>query len=106
MYLSDSNRHNMHDVVATLRAMQGNPDMPVRVYRGAPSNGQLNTGDWVTLSLSYANQYAGKGMYSDNKNSRVYSYIVKAGELSFDGDSIFEFGYWGETITVPQSAVA
>lgn len=78
-----------------LRSIQGRPNADVTVYRGAPV-GELNQGDWVSLSKTYANEYAGDSAYSDNPNSKVYSYKVKASELSFDGDDLSEFGYWGK----------
>lgn len=87
--------------VAALKRLQGNPDKRVWVYRGAPV-GELNTGDWVTLDKSYAKQYAGTGAYSDNKRSKVYAYRVKASELSWDGDSFMEFGYWGSYKKAPK----
>nr|DAV56292.1 MAG TPA: hypothetical protein [Caudoviricetes sp.] len=79
-----------------MRSVQGRPDAIVTVYRGAPV-GELNTGDWVTLSREYAEIYAGDGAYSDNPNSRVFEYKARAGDLSFDGDSLSEVGYWGES---------
>ncbi len=69
------------------------PDAVVTIYRGAPS-ADLNTGDWVTLSEAYAKRYAEGGDYGST-GSTVHSYQAKLSELSFDGDSIFEFGYWG-----------
>lgn len=83
------------ETVRILRRIQGNPNSEVTIYRGAPS-GELNKGDWVTLSRSYAEQYAYGNLYSDNESSRVYSFKAKASELSFDGDDLSEFGYWGE----------
>ena len=82
--------------IETLRKVQGHPDAMVTIYRGAPSGGKLNTGDWVTLSKEYAKSYADGGGYSDNKESRVYEYKVRAGDLSFPGDSYLEMGYFGE----------
>lgn len=96
MYYSDIRQYDGKAVAEILRRIQGNPDMFVRIYRGAPSDGILNTGDWVTLSRKYAEQYAGNGAYSSNPESKVYTYLAKASSLSFDGDSIYEFGYWGE----------
>ena len=94
MYFPDAGNPGADEVVQILQRAQGNPEMEVTIYRGAPSRGVLNSGDWVTLSKSYAEQFAGAGSYSDNPNSKVYKYKAKAKELSFDGDSIFEFGYW------------
>lgn len=96
MYYSDVRLYDGKHVAEILNQIQGNPNMLVRIYRGAPSDGILNTGDWVSLSKKYAEQYAENGAYSDNPNSRVYGYLVKASDLSYDGDSIYEFGYWGE----------
>lgn len=85
-------------LISTLKRAQNNPDMEVTIYRGAPSGGSLNQGDWVTLSKNYAMDYASGGNYADNPDSRVYSYKVRVGDLSFDGDSIYEFGYWGKKL--------
>lgn len=86
------------ETLSLLRKAQGNPEMTLTIYRGAPSEGHLNQGDWVTLNKRYAEQFAGNGAHSDNPNSKVYSYTVKAKELSFDGDSFYEFGYWGKSL--------
>ena len=84
-------------VLALYKKMQGNPEMEVTIYRGSPSGGVLNTGDWVTLCEDYAKDYAAGGNYSDSPNSKVHAYTkVKAKELSFDGDSFYEMGYWGK----------
>ena len=83
-------------LLALYKKMQGNPEMEVTIYRGSPSGGVLNTGDWVTLSEEYAKDYAAGGNYADNPNSKVHSYKAKAKELSFDGDSFYEMGYWGK----------
>ena len=69
--------------------------MEVTVYRGSPAP-ELNSGDWVTLSESYAMRYSGK--FSENPASKLYSYKVKASELSFDGSSLLENGYFGNNL--------
>lgn len=85
-------------VLNILKQAQGNPNMQVTIYRGAPSGGKLHKGDWVTFSKDYAEQYAGGGKYSDNVKSQVYEYKVRVGDLSFDGDSFWEYGYWGNSM--------
>lgn len=98
-YFSDYNDYdNTKEMIDIMLRAQNNPDMIVTIYRGAPSEGILNTGDWVTLNRDYALAFAGDGIYSDNPDSKVYEYKVKASELSFDGDSIYEFGYWGKML--------
>ena len=86
------------EIKMLLAKAQGNPEMELTIYRGAPSGGQLNRGDWVTLSRAYAEEYAADGAHADNQNSKVYEYTAKAKELSFDGDSFYELGYWGDPI--------
>lgn len=83
------------ETVQVLRSVQSKPNAEVTVYRGMPGN-TLNEGDWVTLSKSYAEEYAGDGPYSGGSDSRVVSFTARASELSFDGDSLYEFGYWGK----------
>lgn len=95
-YYPDIAEYNGKRAAEVLGKIQGHPDALVRVFRGAPSNGVLNTGDWVTFSKEYAALYAGNGPHSDNPDSAIFSYLVKASDLSFDGDSIYEYGYWGE----------
>lgn len=76
-------------IVSILRKVQGDPDAVVTVYRGSPSD-ELNTGDWVTLSRGYAEDYA------DYEGGKVSEFTARASEISFDGDDIREFGYWGK----------
>lgn len=79
-----------------LKRIRNNPEAEVTVYRGTPKN-ELNDGDWVTLSKSYAEIYANDGAYA-GEDSKVYAFTVKAKELTFAGDSINEFGYRGEKV--------
>lgn len=94
-YLEPYKDKDVKESVAILKRIQGDPEAEVTVYRGSPSD-DLNRGDWVTLSRSYAEKYAGDGAYSDNPSSRVGSFKTKAKYLTWDGDSWLEFGYWGK----------
>ena len=82
--------------IRTVMSIRNKPDAEVTVYRGAPK-GELNDGDWVSLSRTYAEQYAGNGFYS-SPGAEVHSFKVKAKDLTFEGNSINEFGYRGETV--------
>ena len=83
------------DIVKGLRG--ADPETEVTVYRGAPV-GELNTGDWIALTRSYAGDYAGDSTWSDNPNSKVYTYKVKAKHVVWQGDDIREFGYFGPNL--------
>jgi len=67
----------------------------VTVYRAAPRGAKtLNTGDWVTLSRSYAR---GHSKHPDDKTQDmpVYESRVPAKHVRWPADSINEFGYFG-----------
>lgn len=93
--MDDTGARESFDIVKQLRG--ASPETEVTIYRGSPK-GELNSGDWVALSRAYANEYAGDSGYSDNTNSKVYSYKVKAKDIVWQGDDIREFGYFGENL--------
>ncbi len=59
-----------------LKKMQGNPDMEIKIYRASPKN-ELNEGDWVTTSKTYANDI------KNQNGGKVHEYTVKANEIQF-----------------------
>jgi hypothetical protein len=77
-----------------LRSIKGKPEATVTIYRSSPK-AELNSGDWVTLSPTYAQMH---NEHSGGTGSRVFSYEVKAKELGWPGDDITEFGYFGEKV--------
>lgn len=73
--------------------VRNNPMAKVRVYRAIPKDvtaRKLNSGDWVSLSRSYANSH---GESSLNGEYKIISQVVRAGEIYTNGDSINEFGF-------------
>jgi hypothetical protein len=76
--------------VSALMAIRGKPNKPVTIYRAVPEGAnEINPGDWVTMSPSYAKQH----LLSNLEAGHVISRTIPAGDLWFDGDSINEFGY-------------
>lgn len=73
-----------------LNAIRSNPNADVTIYRAAPSS-ELNDGDWVTLSQTYAEQHQESDL---NGSGEVHAFTVKAKDLRFAGDDINEFGYF------------
>lgn len=77
--------------LAVIQSMRGHPGKMVRIYRALPKGKSgINSGDWVTLSRTYAKihndgQLNGKG--------HIISKIVPAYQLFTDGNSINEFGW-------------
>ena len=72
---------------------RGRPDNPVKVYRAVPQGvSDINSGDWVTPSLTYANNH--NQNYFEGKG-RVISKTVPASHLRSNGNPT-EWGYWPE----------
>ena len=65
--------------LSKLRKMQGNPEMEIKIYRASPKN-EINIGDWVTTSKTYANDI------KKQNGGKVYEYTVKASELKYPND--------------------
>lgn len=77
--------------INVLKSVQGNPEALVTVYRSAPNDvKQINNGDWVTLSKSYALQH---GMQDDPKNDwGVMEAKIPVKYLWTEGNDLNEFG--------------
>jgi hypothetical protein len=74
-----------------LRRIKDKPEELVTIYRAVPTGvNQINPGDWVTLSPSYAETHLAGNVQG---GGRVISMQIRAKDLWFDGDSINEFGY-------------
>ena len=98
-YLSDYHKDPVEAelVVKVLREVQGNPDAELTIFRGTPIP-ELNDGDWVSLSREFVRlRYARP--YSENPRAKLYAFTVKASQVSFTGKSLFEYGYFGETVS-------
>jgi hypothetical protein len=83
-----------HDAesLSAIRGAKGNPEKKVRMYRAVPKHvNQINPGDWVTTSRSYAQDHA----YGE-KDWHILNAVAKANDLIHTGDSIHEQGYVGE----------
>ena len=109
-YASDRNspiwKENM-EAMEHLKNIQGNPDAKITIYRASPEDADLNSGDWVTLSKSYAERHKegaeysvkvrNKGLSEKNKSKekfKVHEYRVRADEVIWDGNDIAEWGYF------------
>jgi len=78
-------------IVRQLQSLRNKPEADVVIYRGGvPEGAQINSGDWVTLSKSVAEDYA-----NQNKGL-VVSKKVKAKDITSWSDSLLEFGYMPE----------
>lgn len=81
------------EATAAFMAARGNPEHPVKIYRAVPKHvTDINPGDWVTTSPSYARLHAG----NKSEGFHVLEATARAGDLHTDGNSLAEFGYNGQ----------
>ena len=82
-----------HEAMDALRAVRGNPDAAVDIFRAVPKGVRdFNVGDWVTTSKSYAHKHGGHAL---NDEYDIITGKAKASDLYNPGDSIAEMGFWG-----------
>lgn len=86
-YTGDLDRNSVN----IMKRIQGNPDALVTIYRSAPHGvSQINNGDWVTMSKSYALQH---GMQDDAADDwPVLEAKIPAKYLWTEGNDLNEFG--------------
>lgn len=75
---------------AVLNRVRNKPNANVTIYRATPSN-EINPGDWVTLSRSYAQEHLERVL---NNEGNIVKKVVKAKDIQWAGDDINEFGYF------------
>jgi GNAT superfamily N-acetyltransferase len=88
--------------LAQLRKAKGNPEHPVTVYRASPPGAPhvMNTGDWVSLSHSYAKDHGEYRQAEDGGEPwAVHKATVPAKHVLDGGtDPYKEQGYWGPQV--------
>lgn len=93
------------ETIRQLRHVRAYPEAAVRIYRALPPDlGQINRGDWVTLSKDYARQHAMRDDTAANDWPIVYA-DVPAGTVLSDGKDLDEYGYSGPSLTDLQDHV-
>lgn len=84
--------HNLDtETRKSLLLAQKGPETEIRVYRAVPKGiADINPGDWVTLSLSYAMTHNKSAL--DGKGE-ILTRRVKAKDVFWDGNDLLELGY-------------
>lgn len=90
-YYADMSGPAYQESFAVIKKMRGKPNNKVTVYRAGPV-GDLNTGDWISLSRRYAQ------LESTTEGVPVHSFKVRAKDVWWPGDDFNEFGYFGPKI--------
>jgi len=77
--------------ISVLMSIRNKPEAIVTIYRAVPHGiTNINRGDWVTLSRSYAETHLSGNVQG---GGHIITMRVPAKDLWFDGNSINEFGY-------------
>ena len=85
----DGDRADLESI-RVINRVRGNPDAVVRIYRAVPSGvDQINPGDWVTISRSYAENHR-DGVLGGGE---ILSEDVRVGDLWTEGNSLHEWGW-------------
>jgi hypothetical protein len=86
-----------YDIITSVK---GNPDAEVTIYRAVPDEDAIttiNSGDFVTLSPTYAKLHAASGYgRSGDEAGKVLEQKVKVRDIYWDGNDVNEFGYFPE----------
>jgi len=90
------------ETMKQLRAAKGKADAILTIYRAGPV-GEMNPGDWVSLSKEYARTHADA---QDPEGFKVWESKVKAQDVRWAMDDLAEFGYFGEKSEATESNVS
>lgn len=87
------------ETMLQLLAARDTPEATVRIYRAAPHGvGEINRGDWITLSCEYAEQHAIQDGTKEH-DWPIISTVVPASTVFTDGNDLAEYGYDGPQLT-------
>lgn len=92
-----ANEPGSEESVAQMFKARGNPEAKITIYRSVPAefaNNPLTPGDWVSTSKVYARGHGKQEKAADDWP--VLRYTVKAKDLYTSGDSVNEWGFWGD----------
>ena len=87
-----------------IRAVRGNPDATVTIYRAVPDDPSITTineGDFVTLSRTYAEMHGASGYGQRGEDAgKILEQEVKVKDIYWDGNDVNEFGYFPSSLVV------
>lgn len=82
-------------ILKLLQSLRGKPDVKVTIYRGVPKTASgINSGDWITLDKSVAQDYVDQALENEGVSGKVISMEVPASHITSWPDALLEFGYF------------
>jgi hypothetical protein len=101
-WYSGYSKTEIAETVRQLKSVRGKPDAMLTIYRASPKSA-INSGDWITLSKSYATTHAqGPG---DGQDFKIWSAKVKASDVRWAMDDLMEFGYFGDDLDAANTGI-
>ena len=81
-----------NQAISILQSIKDKPNAKVTIYRAVPKDvkGEINAGDWVTLTKEYAKDHGESNL---GNNYKIVKKEVFARDIFTDANSIQEFGY-------------
>lgn len=104
-FMYDESPDVMNEVMSVYNRAKGNPNAMVNAFRAVPAeaDGQLNVGDWITLSPTYAqkhleSQFGGIG--------KIIQQRVPASSVHASMDDLAESGYYPASLEIDDKEIA
>lgn len=103
-WAGDPSDRGTREGVAALRKARGKPEEPITIYRASPPGAPhvMRTGDWVSVSPSYAKVHAEMRHSEDGEHGEpwvVHKATVPAKHIRDAGTDVYrEQGYWGPDV--------
>ena len=89
-YYGDMSKTTYKESFEAIKKARNNPNGTVKIYRATTGN-EINDGDWITLSKTYAEHHKDTWLYGKGK---VVEMEVPIKDVRFAGDDFNEFGYF------------
>ena len=82
----------LRETMDQLYRVMDDPEATVTIYRAAPSDADINAGDWVSLSETYAQTHMDSGNAGDD--ATILQMDVPAKEVRWAVDDLMEYGWF------------
>lgn len=97
-FYSGADERVVEETMDQLKTVVADPNAMVTIYRWAPEGSEIEPGNWVSLSRTYAQQHGESN--ANGVPGSVISIQVPAKEVRFAGDDLAEWGWFPDKASV------